>query len=229
MYAAEVLLERVLGLAVRYVHQEGDLNAAWPVVVYGHHERLPSVTPTDFLVNRPTPYLPPALEDLDAVSESKASDNQWTVDPFAATFYATSLSHLYAHGHDELDQHGRYHFKAAYPYLQGLHRRPVVHEVGEAFWQWLSGHYPALRRTHRAFQPVVTLDIDHPWRYLHKPKFVQYGGLLRDVIQLKADARHRQRVLAGAPDPNDTHAELMARLKPLKRVAFFSVRRANDI
>ncbi len=218
-YAAHMLFEQVLGLELTVLETYGGFDQNLPVVFYGNETRSPALPFAGVLSNEDLPALPDVLSSASAFDAALAPD-ELSFDPLIAAFYALTIPQLYELS-VPVDTHGRYDFKQLYPYANGLHQRPVVHEIAECVWRWLSRHYPQLKRSKRDFSAEVTLDIDQPWRYLNKQNWVQVGGLLRNISD-KAEFRTRWQVLSGKRnDPNDTHVELRRRLANFDTTVFF--------
>jgi peptidoglycan/xylan/chitin deacetylase (PgdA/CDA1 family) len=109
------------------------------------------------------------------------------------------------------DEYGR--FPAAASVTRGLLDRPVVDEQVERLWESLQRAWPRLQRRPRAYEVVLSHDVDDPLATLqHTPADVvrQLGG---DLVRRRDPrlAARRLRSLLGAPelDPNNTFDFLM--------------------
>lgn len=79
------------------------------------------------------------------------------------------------------------------------------------------------------FSYEVTIDVDHPWKYRHKPFHVRWGGLLKDLLQLRfGDFRERLSTLLGGPDPYDTFDDIL-NICPRAHTRFFFLVDGNEI
>jgi hypothetical protein len=111
------------------------------------------------------------------------------------------------------DPYGRFPAAASVAAREGFLGRPVVDEYVERLWQALHRTWPRLERRPRAFEVVLTHDIDDPLaRLQHTPRDVvrQLGG---DLVRRRDPrlAARRMRSLFGDPgfDPNNTFDFLM--------------------
>jgi hypothetical protein len=109
------------------------------------------------------------------------------------------------------DEYGR--FPAAASVTRDLLARPMVDEQVELLWESLRRNWPRLRRRPRAYEVVLTHDVDDPLATLqHAPRDVvrQLGG---DLVRRRDPrlAARRVRSLLGDPDrdPNNTFDFLM--------------------
>ena len=91
-------------------------------------------------------------------------------------------------------------------------------------------HFPWLQPKPQTFTWEITIDIDQPWKYRHKPPHVMVGGLVRDLLSghFKATAA-RLRTHLGAPDPFDTLSEVTNICPPEKTTAFILAGRSHPL
>ncbi len=110
----------------------------------------------------------------------------------------------------ELDSHGRY------PDSDG---KLTVHHwlnvIREALQPLLSTPIPT-----PAFDFEITLDVDQPWKYLHKPWLVQWGGLLKDLAK-GGKAAERWAVLTGKQADPFSVLELVKDICPVAKTKVF--------
>jgi peptidoglycan/xylan/chitin deacetylase (PgdA/CDA1 family) len=111
------------------------------------------------------------------------------------------------------DQYGRFPAASSVAGREGLLGRPIVDEHVERLWQALQRAWPRLERRPRAYEVVLTHDVDDPLATLqHTPRDVvrQVGG---DLVRRRDPrlAARRVRSLLGRPelDPNNTFDFLM--------------------
>lgn len=117
-------------------------------------------------------------------------------DLFAAVFF--SLSRLEEYGSTALDSHGRYLPTASVAHRAGFLQRPIVDE-------WCAQLRSILmeRNTQATFPPprmrnIVTIDVDHPFKYRHKGFLLPLLGAARDIARGNtAQLCERLAVLAG--------------------------------
>lgn len=118
-------------------------------------------------------------------------------DLLAAAFYC--ISRLEEYGSTALDNHGRFLPTASIAHRHGLLQRPIVDE-------WCAQLRCVLkeRNSQASFYPhrmknIVTIDIDHPFKYRHKGLLTPLLGAARDIARGDmAQLRERAAVLAGA-------------------------------
>jgi hypothetical protein len=116
-----------------------------------------------------------------------------TTDTIAQIFYhITQYALLRPAARLVLDAHGRY------PDGDG---HLVIHALLAQLAQLLAPQVPA-GILPRPFDFEITIDVDQPWKYLHKPWHVRWGGLLRDLLR-GGDAGMRWRSLRTGEDPFD--------------------------
>ncbi|MEN3279924.1 MAG: hypothetical protein V7607_1064 [Solirubrobacteraceae bacterium] len=113
----------------------------------------------------------------------------------------------------ERDQYGRFRAAASAASREGCLGRPIVDERVERLWEELRRAWPRLERRPRAFEVVLTHDVDDPLATLqHTPRDVvrQLGG---DLVRRRDPrlAARRLRSLLGDPgrDPHNTFDFLM--------------------
>ena len=111
------------------------------------------------------------------------------------------------------DQYGRFPAASSVAGREGLLGRPIVDEHVDRLWQALQRAWPRLERRSRAYEVVLTHDVDDPLATLqHTPRDVvrQVGG---DLVRRRDPrlAARRVRSLLGRPelDPNNTFDFLM--------------------
>jgi hypothetical protein len=132
-------------------------------------------------------------------------------DVFGTAFYM--LTRYEELGRPDRDAYGRFPAAASAAWREGCLSRPIVDERVDRLWEALHAAWPRLERKPRAYEVVLTHDIDDPLATLqHTPRDVvrQLGGDLvrrrdsrlavRRVRSLLGDRRH---------DPNNTFDLLM--------------------
>jgi Family of unknown function (DUF7033) len=112
------------------------------------------------------------------------------------------------------DQHGRFPAASSAAHREGLLGIPIVDEYVERLWEALQRAWPRLERRPRAFEVVLTHDIDDPLATLqHTPRDVvrQLGGDLVRRRDPRLAARRVRSLLGDARlDPHNTFDFLMA-------------------
>ena len=94
-------------------------------------------------------------------------------DHFAYIFYRLTEYDHYAH--PQYDRHGRYRDAILQPTVeQGLAHLET--KLAGLYDPW---NPPRLKPE---FDFEITIDVDHPWKFRHKGKLAQWGGLLKDLF-----------------------------------------------
>ena len=221
-YTIELVFGEILGLSAEVVERLEEVPANTPVIDYRRETatplpcRIPNVGLLHETVIRQkwaevdkgeTPILFPA------------SNTELDFDVLSAIFYlATEYE---KHVEEHTDWHGRYnHYD--YPSAEyGFFREPICEVYAEKLWQYLKKHFPQLERTQKESRVIWTFDLDNPWKYKHKPFYVQWGGLLLDfLIGGMKQARERLRALFGGRDPHDFYG-LLADYFPKEKTLLF--------
>ena len=219
-FVLHVLFERVLGLP--FVVQVGENETSG--LAFG----LPPKPGDLFLFDSgfmwetgsslPPPALPPA---------SAAWADFQSTDLFAAAFRLLSEYDAY---HSPLrDQHGRYLEPSDFEALD-LDSQPVIHNWAALLAEKLFDHFPSLRQEQRLPEPGtnITLDLDNPWKFRHKPLHVRLGGMA--LAALRRDwqqVAERLRAWTRKEDPNDTFGELAGLLDPGSTTLFILLERTS--
>jgi hypothetical protein len=226
-YIARHLLERMLGWPVRFTEQAGEYRAySGAKLHYGT-----SLPEEEGFAIRPAIALgalklaavlpPPTLNDGLPVIHGD--------DPFADAF--TLLSLLDELGATERDVHGRVQASALYTVRHHVSELALVDRWALRLADRLRQRYPELPPPVRRFRHVLTVDVDNGFRHLGRPWLRQWGGLVRDLVCLRAaGALQRASVLLGRrPDPFDRYAELtaLATRQPVDRVIVFLLMRGE--
>jgi hypothetical protein len=215
VYTLETVLGEFLGLRPRLiVWDDAEAIAApgtLPTLNYRPH-------PSSIYPNLPCNGL--LYEDIIRQANEQidwfgaVSDQLRTADHLARIFYhLTQYELLRPAGRMELDHHGRY------PDATGpLFIHDWLQEIVALIQPWLPATIPQ-----RAFDFEITIDVDQPWKYLHKPWWVRWGGLLKDVSQ-HGDVGTRWKVLTGQqPDPFEVLDVVKAMCPAAQTKVFFLV------
>jgi hypothetical protein len=200
-YAADLLLEQLLGLSYQWVERLPE--EAGVVLNY-------SGVPQEGCINLP----------VSGILEEEGMDVKWNryfleggEDVLGKAFWW--VTEYEKQSDPRYDAHGRY-AETDYPsYQAGWHRQPLLHLWSEQLWQQIQGAgYPAPRKK-SFFQTQITFDLDHPWKYRHKGLLVSGGGLLKRLARRQwGELKNQLRVLSGAPDPYDTFGQIFSLCPP---------------
>ncbi len=120
------------------------------------------------------------------------------------------------------DHHQRYTLSPIHQQL-GLETNPIVHLWVSELEEQLMARWPELGSEQQ--KPLhhhqITFDLDNPWKYLHKPLWVQLGGLAKAFATLGfAEIKERLKTLVTGNDPNDT-LENIYHICPVESTTFF--------
>jgi hypothetical protein len=198
-YAFATVLGEFLGVAHVLVTDEGDCDLQY--------------------VAQPLPGLP-ALPVDGLLYDSGVHAKAYGVTPHASDLLAEDIPALVFRRISQYDDylapqcdaHGRYISQA--PSL-------ALHAALRHLKAALQRAFPALVFPARAFSWEITLDIDQPWKYRHKPFGVQAGGTLRALLRVqRAELRERFRAYTQGQDPFDTLA-IVRRLCPPETTSVF--------
>lgn len=115
----------------------------------------------------------------------------------------------------QCDVHGR----PIYHYPGNRHKRPAIHDLA---LEIARTHGLVPRRTAADADFLLTWDLDLPFRFAHKPWYIQAGSALKNL--LKGDFQtvldQIQVVFGQKTDPFDTYDRLMA-LSPVEKTRIF--------
>ncbi|MFN8396894.1 MAG: hypothetical protein U0176_19870 [Bacteroidia bacterium] len=193
-YTLETVLGEFLGMKPMII-EPGDAKSINHVQLHGllslHYGRSPHPTlpnlPCNGLLYEDT--IRPAGEGIDW--NGRLSEQLEATDFLAMIFHRLTQYELLRPGAaPNKDGHGRYLDEG-----EGF----SVHGFLEQFVAMLPAPVQALVRWPE-FDYEVTIDVDQPWKYLHKPVHVRWGGLLRDL--LRGGAGERWRALRANKDPS---------------------------
>ncbi len=167
-------------------------------------------------------------EDLPYLFYQSSKTNQaLPFDLFSAVFYLLSEYDKYLF--TEVDAHGRYQLNAYISNKLPLDQRPLVHLYVEKLRAAISSRWPefVFPQSH-SYDYEITIDIDHPWKYLHKGAHIFWGGILKDLLGGKwRDCQARLLSLKSGKDPNDTFG-MIYELCPAEKTRFFFLLARNS-
>ena len=118
-------------------------------------------------------------------------------DLFAAAFFC--LSRMEEIGAGTFDRHGRYKPDASILSRLGIIGRPIVDEWCARLGEMLSRERHIHLAPRKEAQRIVTIDVDHAFKYRHKGLLRTLLGTARDIVHGdKAQLRERISVMTGA-------------------------------
>ncbi len=229
-YAADLVFKHVLGVQY-YFLRINDYNASSniPIVNYTNHPVYQGISvPTSTLLEetdiRPQKFNIYTKEIPLIFFQPQDQRGTLDFDIFAATFYLATEYEKWAN--PCYDDHDRYEESYYISYQQQWYEQPLVHLYAEMLWEKLIALYPNLTRKKRKYSFTITFDVDHPWKFLHKPLHVRYGGLVKDLVTRNWDqATERMQVMASKKDPNDTFDLIFANCYEESTKFFFLIDR----
>lgn len=135
-------------------------------------------------------------------------------DLFSAVFYlATDYPQTVI---PSLDAHDRLIETESRLGKAGFYDQPMIHLWVEQLREKLG-----LPRPIRSFDYEITVDVDNPWKFQHKPAGVQFGGLARAGLRFRlGEFKERFNSLFTEEDPFDTYDEFVAAAKDKLRFFF---------
>lgn len=212
-YTLETVLGEFLGMKPRISVWNPDESpqqlGSLPTLHYGRrpHPTLPNL-PCNRLLYEDT--IRPAGQDIDW--NGPLSEQLEATDFLAMIFHRlTQYEFLRPGAVPGRDGHGRY-FDTGEGFL--------VHGLLEQLVATFPPQVQALVRWPE-FDYEITIDVDQPWKYLHKPWYVRWGGLVRDLV--RGGAGERWRAMRSGKDPFEV-LDTVKRLCPAnKTTAFFLV------
>ena len=124
-------------------------------------------------------------------------------DPFSAIFYLISRYEEYQPSRK--DQYGRFSSSESIAGKNGFLHLPVVNIWIRQLVHRLAEVYPYLSVPEPETAFIPTIDIDNPWAFLHKPLYLQAGGVLKDLLLFRLkNLKNRIRVYSSLEkDPFD--------------------------
>jgi hypothetical protein len=139
-------------------------------------------------------------------------------DVFSASFYLVTEYEKY--GKQVFDKHGRYKEDEYYCFKNNLFKDPLVNIYAEELWDKLAAKYSQLQRRLSKFDYEITIDVDHPWAFLHKG-FRTYAGFLKDILKLDGNnLSTRYQSLKTGQDPYYCF-EWLYKICPEQKTRFF--------
>lgn len=142
-------------------------------------------------------------------------DRHCTLDTFgSALFMLTRYEEVVKKDRDELD---RFSAMDSLAYQERFLERPIINEYLEILWQWLSHHFPELKRKERQFVIMPTHDVDNPFWSLtvdwaHRLRMLA-GDVVkrRDFVGLKLHMGYIANAISGnySSDPHNTFDMIM--------------------
>jgi len=104
-------------------------------------------------------------------------------DLFAASFYLLTLYEEYFP--KQLDKHGRFNPNESLTYKNDFLEIPLIDRWAYLLKEELEKKYTGTTFNKREFRFVSTIDVDHPYKYLHKGIIKSIGRIMQDLLQRK--------------------------------------------
>jgi hypothetical protein len=214
VYTLEMVLGDFIGLGVQLLVADDHVGIAaaqeksLPIFSYG-------------LTLRPAFHILPCCGVLyEEIIRQKAEEIDWfgavsdqlrLKDILARIFYHLTQYPLLRPGAVvEYDAHGRYLDNGK----GNLYVHALIDQVRDMVYPHLEVEPVA-----RKWDYEVTIDVDQPWKYLHKPLHVKLGGLVRDGLRGQ-DTAERLAALSSGHDPFDV-LSVLQEICPIEKTKVF--------
>jgi hypothetical protein len=184
-YAAEYILEDLLGLSLRWVLSESEFTATRdvPKISLSASTPAPCVIPvSDWLLHPSSKFVLPCFKNIDV---------------FSLVFFLLSRYEEY-NPSLTFDKYGRFSGRNSYLYGKGLLQEPVVNIRAMDLRKQLQNVFPSLQFTPPPFEILPTIDIDNAFLVKHKGFLRAWGGILRYP---KTAGMRLKTLLCGIEDP----------------------------
>lgn len=211
-FVLDLVFTRMMGLQTRVV-DEPDAAEGSPTIYYGSSASKDElVIPDSGLIwDRGCSFSSPVV-DVQGGLPKLLFNNQF--DLFSAVFWMVAEYENYQA--PSVDQHNRYLLSDLHQLL-GLETQPIVHLWVAELEAQLITRWPELidEQQKPTYQHQLTFDLDHPWKYLHKPLWVQMGGLAKATINFRPEeVKERLNALLTGKDPHDTLDQIFSVCPP---------------
>ncbi|MEM7658125.1 MAG: polysaccharide deacetylase family protein [Bacteroidota bacterium] len=224
-YVCEVLLKQLLGVPYELVVPgERTLPEGSPFLNYTEEAYPASLQVPNagwLLETHIRPDLPEVRQgSIPQLFPATDSTSDLDYDLFSASFFLLTEYEVYQH--QTLDQFGRYRLDAYLIAQLELDRLPLVHLYAQKLGKHLQARFPGLSIQPPQPKPdLLTVDVDVPWRYLHKPFPIQLGGFAKDLLSGNwGQLQDRWQAHRTGTDPHDTFAQIQ-NLCPPEQTRFF--------
>lgn len=129
------------------------------------------------------------------------------------------------------DPLGRYRHEQYFPFAGGDADVPVVQVWAMEIAASLQTAFPEAGLTLPGPRPAMfTVDVDFPWKYLHRPPLVHLGGMAKDLLRGDfSRLRERLGVYFSRKDPYFTFETLSSLLPPAQSRFFFLIERRHAL
>lgn len=211
-FILDLIFTRMLGIEVSIVSLLGG-NDTGPALVYGESglDNAPHIHDSGLLWDNGYTYSSPTVSEQNGLVKLFFTEQ---FDLFSAVFWMVTEYDSYQT--PSFDHHNRY-LPSPIQQKLGLATQPIVHLWVAELEKELMTTWPELKaeQLKPAYPHQVTFDLDNPWKYLHKPLWVQMGGLAKATLTLRfEEVRERISSLLSRNDPNDTFDQIYAACPP---------------
>ncbi|MEL6192884.1 MAG: hypothetical protein AAFR66_12580 [Bacteroidota bacterium] len=221
-YTVDLVFGEILGLSAELVERLEEVPADTPIIDY----RIETDTPLSCRIpNEGLLHETSIRQKWADVEEGEtpilfpSSNTELGFDVLTTIFYLVTDYEKWVESH--MDQHDRYDPHAYSSGKGNWFAEPLCELYAEKLWQYLKKHFPQLERSKKESRVIWTFDLDNPWKYKHKPFYVQWGGLLTDLLSGKwQQAGERVNALLGGRDPHDFYG-LLADYFPKEKTHLF--------
>ena len=232
-YTAELIFGILLGLEFEIITNIAQRSAQSEcLLAYGssHHQADLTIPSAGILFEDELRKVNIDLEWKDQIpylfhTDPPPPKNRLFFDAFSAVFFLVSEYEKYVH--KEKDSHGRYVPSAYFPSRENAQNLPLAHIYANAIWDFISG-YCQSKAEKGSFKVEVTFDIDHPWKYQYKHPFVQWGGIIKDIIRKDREGiEERLGVMFKKGDPHQQFDRIFNYCSPANTTFFLLLNRTS--
>lgn len=217
-YAVELVIGQLMGFPYHMVKDQPSEEDPHILIIPHPAPSLEALHDSGFLAH--SGLETPQIRLVENGDSGLSFDDSGRPDLLASVFWL--VTEYAGWGNADKDEHGRWRETAIHTHLN-LASRPIVHDWVLERKKALLAKWPELTQLQRNFSlpHEIVIDIDQPWKYLHKPWWVQAGGLIKALLSFrKEQIRERIRAWRTGEDPNDTIEELMKSCDP-ETTSFF--------
>lgn len=227
-YAVDLIFGTILGVKYSLVNYPPSSNAA--IVSYGFPAIADSIVifNSGLLFEKGVRHL--EIETLQkegaslpfVVWEKGVAPELYThifPDIFSAAFFLVTEYERYLF--KDFDAHGRYDEDSLQTVKLKIHQKPIIHYWAELLLEKIEGKYGKIKRNEIKFDYQITIDVDAPYKYLHKGFWVTAAGFIKDILFFNGkNFGQRAKAHLTRKDPYDTFAHIFE-IVPVHKLIFF--------
>jgi len=203
-YTVSLVFTEMLGIEVQLsTNQQDVLSSTGPCINYSSHKMTQGfhIEPAGLLYENSIRHITPSTGWWDDIPTLFPSAGDIPFDLFSAVFYLVSRYEEYLPF--RADEHQRFPAAESFLFRHHLLDRPLVNLWVKKLSLLLHQQHPGLTRPLR-FAHILTIDMDVPFKYLHKGFLRTAGGLAKDALRGNfREWQERFNVWKGKQDPFD--------------------------